>query len=425
MKKQLLLAFSLSLSFLSFGQILNGSTSVNGGNMNVEVTVNTTTNQVELKLTGLSNGNYYAFGFGGTSMSGRYTIVIDGSGNVQERQLGNHNAGSALSSSVSVVSNTTGGGSRTVTLTRSRTGMTGAHYTFPNSASSFSIIWARGSSSSLSNHGSGNRGSSIVSLSNACNIPNTTLPAIHICDGDSAFVWGSWRTASNTYDTTYTTAIGCDSIVEQPVTVNPNQTYTQSPVLEICIGDSTQLFGAFVKSPGVYYDSLVGFRGCDSILAQEVAFDSVDIQVTLVNSFTFDASASNAVSYEWIDCSDLSSTGVTTAVFQATATGDYAVVVNNGNCSDTSACFSATIGLEEDFLLNTKALPNPFSDVLHIEDLAPDANWSIYNLFGEEIASGVSIGDHVELNTEEWPAGVYLMTIEISDLNRSIKLLKQ
>lgn len=49
-------------------------------------------------------------------------------------------------------------------------------------------------------------------------------------------------------------------------------------------------------------------------------------------------------SYQWIDCNTLTDIpGETNAQFVATQTGNYAVVIDNGICSDTSACYSVTI----------------------------------------------------------------------------------
>ena len=111
------------------------------------------------------------------------------------------------------------------------------------------LIWAKGSGASLSNHGSGNRGSSMLTLVDICNIPTTVLTSINACNGDSA-----------------------------------------------------QVFGVFRNSAGVYFDTVTTATGCDSVLSQELVLNTIDTSVTTIsNGLMANHTGANAT-YTWIDC---------------------------------------------------------------------------------------------------------------------------
>jgi gliding motility-associated-like protein len=91
-----------------------------------------------------------------------------------------------------------------------------------------------------------------------------------ICQGDSLFVGGAWQNISGTYLDSLLTTNGCDSIIETNLTVHPTS-YTLLPDIDICDGDSVQLFGSlWVNLPGAYFDTLNNSNGCDSIIEQNI-----------------------------------------------------------------------------------------------------------------------------------------------------------
>ena len=88
----------------------------------------------------------------------RYTIIVNDTG-VQERKIGTcgteaeHCPGTALSSSVTVVSKSVTAGVRTVVLKRPFKGLTNNHYSFePNAVATLNYISAVGSSQSFAYH---------------------------------------------------------------------------------------------------------------------------------------------------------------------------------------------------------------------------------------------------------------------------------
>lgn len=93
-----------------------------------------------------------------------------------------------------------------------------------------------------------------------------------ICQGDSIFLSGAYQLSSGVYLDTNFTTLGCDSIVETTLTVNPTY-FVQSPI-SICQGDSILLAGAYQTSTGIYIDTTLTVQGCDSIVETNLTVNS-------------------------------------------------------------------------------------------------------------------------------------------------------
>ena len=119
-------------------------------NLNLDAS---STNQATITMTG-PDGVWYGVGFDAQAMENLpYAIIIDGTGAVMERKLGNHDPGQQLKTSVKVVSNKVVDGVRTVVMTRPLQGATADHYTFnPLSQSTMPFISAVGNTSAFAIH---------------------------------------------------------------------------------------------------------------------------------------------------------------------------------------------------------------------------------------------------------------------------------
>ena len=88
--------------------------------------------------------------------------------------------------------------------------------------------------------------------------------AYAICDGDSAFIGGTWQTVPGTYTENHTTSAGCDSIIISTLAVHPNYSVTDSVSLNA--GDSVFVGGAWQTTGGTYFDLYLSSAGCDSLV---------------------------------------------------------------------------------------------------------------------------------------------------------------
>ncbi|NRA10406.1 MAG: T9SS type A sorting domain-containing protein, partial [Crocinitomicaceae bacterium] len=100
---------------------------------------------------------------------------------------------------------------------------------------------------------------------------------------------------------------------------------------------------------------------------QDVYVTTMDVSVTLAVA-TISANATG-VSYQWMDCaSGQPIIGETGQTYTAMVTGNYAVIITNGNCVDTSVCtlvdFTAIDELNNNAI---KVYPNPTSGSFSID----------------------------------------------------------
>jgi hypothetical protein len=105
-------------------------------------------------------------------------------------------------------------------------------------------------------------------------------------------------------------------------------------------------------------NELNGFVTITEICAEVTYTASLADDITVTADQTGD-------SYQWLDCDDNNSeiAGATSQTFEATVNGNYAVIVTNGPCSDTSNCVAVlSVSLEEQTKLNFTVYPNPSVD---------------------------------------------------------------
>lgn len=155
---------------------------------------------------------------------------------------------------------------------------------------------------------------------------------------------------------------------------------------------SMPLMAGTMLENGSYYASQT-VSGCESEdrLEVSVSIDTVDVSTT-ADGNVITASASDAT-FQWIDCLDNQPiAGATSAVFTAVANGNYAVVVTQNGCSDTSACVAVTTtGVGATAQSGSSIYPNPASEMIMIK-VAPEligAPYFITDALGRKVKTGV------------------------------------
>ncbi|CAJ1420413.1 unnamed protein product [Effrenium voratum] len=121
--------------------------------VNVTVQLDSAHDVVTLTLSA-GDGAWFGVGFGATAMGDRpWAVIVDGFGNVTERKLENHQPGTLLKPSVTVLESKVMAGVRSVVLTRSLKGASSDYYTFdPLKEETVNFINAVGSGPTLSYH---------------------------------------------------------------------------------------------------------------------------------------------------------------------------------------------------------------------------------------------------------------------------------
>lgn len=190
--------------------------------------------------------------------------------------------------------------------------------------------------------------------------------------------------------------------------------------------------GAVYTQSGMYNDTIQNGGGCDSIIALALTIDTINTSIS-TSGLTLTANDPIAT-YQWIDCNNNNAPliGETSQSYTATTSGNYAVIVTNGTCSDTSACFSTTVtGIEEDaFGAAFTLYPNPAEANVFLElgntPATQPATITVTNMMGSVVyqiqGSGAS---REELAIQDLQSGLYNVTIVRDQQQKVLRLVKQ
>jgi hypothetical protein len=225
-----------------------------------------------------------------------------------------------------------------------------------------------------------------------------------------------WAT-SGTYQDTIPNQGGCDSIITVQLTVNNSTASTISPVTcQPYISPSGQVWA----TSGTYQDSIPNQAGCDSIITVQLTVHVVNASVTN-SSPILTANVANAA-YQWIYCDSVAISGATNQSFTATSTGDYAVIITQNGCTDTSACAAVNIvGLQDNFL-RFNLFPNPTHGNVHLT-CAEDCGilqLQVSDAFGKVVLQQTLENVAENVFTLRGASGVYFVELRSDDGRRAL-----
>jgi hypothetical protein len=248
-------------------------------------------------------------------------------------------------------------------------------------------------------------------------LPSITIDLISSC-GPIVWIDGIAYTSSND-SATYilVNAAGCDSIIALDLTIaEPNYGID----IQTACDSFTWIDGViYTTSDSTATDTLINMSGCDSIVTLNLSIITVNSSVTS-NAATLTADALGAT-YQWIDCSDMIPiNGETNQAFTATWNGDFAVIVTDSNCSDTSDCQNVTgIGvasLHETTQLMLYPNPNDGNFTIQHELLLDNANLYIVDLTGKIVFTQMHMTTKlVTFDVTTLSPGLYVVRIETAE----------
>ncbi len=196
--------------------------------------------------------------------------------------------------------------------------------------------------------------------------------------------------------------------------------------------------GKVWTTPGTYQDTIMNNAGCDSIMTISVVIfsgDSTSITDSscgpyisnLGNSYpasgTYSETTQNANGCD----NQVPVSGANAQSFTPSVSGNYAVVMQNGVCSDTSACYAVTIvGVPEFETIPIALFPNPTTGRVtidpgrvynSIEVRVLDAQGKMVQSIKRESVREV----HLELGQS---AGLYVVQVLTEDGVRVFRVVK-
>ncbi len=213
----------------------------------------------------------------------------------------------------------------------------------------------------------------------------------------------------------YTVSVtdGAGNSATQVATISNPVAITSSHSQTACF--SYTFNGNTLTSSGTYKDTLLSAAGCDSVVTLNLTINTVNVSLNQ-NVGTLTSAATGAV-YKWFNCStNTLIPSATSQSFMPTANGDYAVIVTQNGCTDTSVCKTVVVSGVKEAQENqlVSIYPNPVENEVFIK---VDAS-----LLGRECAIITGNG-HVLLkqalqsvdtkfNLHSFAKGIYFITIE-------------
>ena len=223
---------------------------------------------------------------------------------------------------------------------------------------------------------------------------------------------------SGTYSDTLSTSQGCDSILVLHLTLNTSVNTSIS--VEAC--NTYEFNGKVLTSTGEYVDSLLTVNGCDSIITLNLTISTLDVIV----SQSGDSLIANIVGgdYQWLNCANNQIiTGAMNKIFVPDLSGDYAVIVDDGLCADTSECYAIKLtGVKSvDDLLHITLFPNPADNQISIQGrLTGISLISITNALGQIVMKETFEDSKISFSIQNLPEGMY--TVVCTNNNRYMAL---
>lgn len=182
---------------------------------------------------------------------------------------------------------------------------------------------------------------------------------------------------------------------------------------------------------GTYNVAVMDAGGCVTNLSVTLTEGApLDVSTSISNG-TFMATASG-MTYQWVECpGHVALPGETNQSFTPEVNGDYAVIISDGTCSDTSACITINnVSISELSFGNVEVFPNPTADFVKItlDGSAESINLNIYDVAGKLVHSELNLAPMtklIELNFSDFDNGTYLIKINGSGDDISIPIVKK
>lgn len=267
---------------------------------------------------------------------------------------------------------------------------------------------------------------SLVTLNLTVKHSSTTTDVHSSCDSYAWIDGNTYTQSNNTATYTLTNAAGCDSIITLNLSIQHSSTST----------DTQNSCGSFLWMDGNTYTqsnhtatyTLTNATGCDSIITLDLVIES-SVNTEINQNGNVLIAEATGTTYQWINCNgNTLIEGATDQSYTASANGSYAVIVTQGNCSDSSACQSiSTVSINENEVsLDWKIFPNPSNGYATVTGNIPSgAKLALLNSLGETLSVRQIKNSSTEIDFNNYASGVYFIKIDMGSSTSVKKVIKQ
>ena len=161
-------------------------------------------------------------------------------------------------------------------------------------------------------------------------------------------------------------------------------------------------------------------------LIRSCTYASMPTYSVLQDMGELSCSLDGATSYQWLDCDNGFQTinGANEQNYTPTSNGNYAVLVSENSCSDTSACFSMNnVSILETSRKGLSIFPNPANNQINIPNLEQTTSFQIFQMDGKLISNGSTETGIIDISGVS--KGVYWLSFAISQQRHNIQFIKE
>lgn len=234
---------------------------------------------------------------------------------------------------------------------------------------------------------------------------------VSICSGTSFDVGESTYESTGFYEDVIVMDDGCDSTIFTFLTVLEPIMFEQE--FTVCFGESVEVGDTAYSVSGVYTDNFITDGGCDSIVMTYLTVSEPINTAVEIDGFVLE-SQSLTGEYQWIRCSPLEEiAGANDQTYEAVENGDYAVILFEDGCVDTSDCYTInTIGITAYIAQNVdlSVFPNPSIGRLTV-NLPSDQTGEIilYNALGAVVYREKNTSNSMMIDLSAQADGIYVI----------------
>ena len=177
----------------------------------------------------------------------------------------------------------------------------------------------------------------------------------------------------------------------------------------ICSGQTYTFGSQMLTQPGTYYESYTSAMGCDSVirlLLSPVVNTTVSYLGNLLHALE------NGATYQWLDCTNgnIPIPNETNQDLLPTVDGLYAAIITNNGCTDTSDCiYWSVTGIKNfDGYYTGIIFPNPAHDKVYFTDISGNFSFEIFDIMGNLVQSAF-VTEERSMDISHLQNGMYLI----------------
>lgn len=245
---------------------------------------------------------------------------------------------------------------------------------------------------------------------------------VNICEG-SSYDWnGEEFMIAGDYQRAFVSANGCDSLVT--LFLNVSSVVETSFEASFCAGSEYEWNNQSYDNEGTFEQSFTTLAGCDSIVTLKLTESIIEYQIDLVDN-TLEVET-ESLDISWFDCdSNVQIDGENENEFIPSQTGNYAAIINQAACEMITECFNVVVtSIKEIAIPEFQIFPNPASNIIKLkgdQDLPASLEVQIYNLEGRMAHRKIS-NDQVDVS--ELNPGFYILNFQLEEQQLRLPFVK-